>query len=123
MRAGSVFEHSDSPRRHRDSAVRAILFWRRAVILGAVLSLTINVATRYCQVNTPEAQAMKALKSQSLGAERQHLLNDGLHWSVPEAALVLSMPARVVSGILAASFPITRLRLEDCVYSRPPPFC
>jgi hypothetical protein len=95
---------------------------RRALILAAVVSLTISVATRYTTVVRLEA-GTKALTSQSLDSERQHLLNDGLHWSAPAAIFVLLEPTRVSFAISPVIFPINRLYPEDLLYSRPPPSC
>jgi len=95
--------------------------WHHALILGAVLSLTINVATRYCNVIGAGTQALKAAKAHSPDAKRQHLLNDSLHWSAPAAAFVLFEPTRVSSAVLPAIPLVTRLYPEDCLYNRPPP--
>src|ERR1700719_4560848 len=53
--------------------------WRSALILGAVLSLAISVATRYSTVVRHEAGTTRIVASRSLDAKRQHLLKDGLH--------------------------------------------
>jgi len=99
---------------------RRINVWRRALILGAVLSLAVSVATRYSTVVQQEAAA-KVVTSRSLDAERQHLLNDGLHWSAPAATFVLFEPAGVSDAALPAVPPVTQLYSEDLLYSRPPP--
>jgi hypothetical protein len=96
--------------------------WRRALVLGAVLSLAISVATRYSIVVRRET-ATKIVTSQSLDAKRQHLLKDGLHWSAPAATFVLFEPAGVhVAGLPAVSA-VPQLYATDFLYSRPPPFC
>jgi len=96
---------------------------RSALILLAVLSLTVSVATRYCALVRYDAHAPQFATSHSPEAKRQHLLNDGLHWSAPAAAFVLFEPTRGLSRFLPAISPITRLCLEDCLYDRPPPSC
>jgi len=98
-------------------------FWRRTLILGAVLSLTISVATRYGAVVRHETGTIKIVASQSLDAKRQHLLNDGFHWSAPAATFVLFAPARVSASALPGVAPITRLYSGDVLYGRPPPYC
>jgi hypothetical protein len=95
-------------------------FWRRALILGAVLSLAISVATRYSTVVRHEAAA-KILTSQSLDAKRQHLLKDGPHWSAPAATLVLFEPTQVLVAGLPAVPLGPQLYATDFLYSRPPP--
>jgi len=100
---------------------RRISAWRGALILGAVLSLAVSVATRYSTV--VQQAAAKIVTSQSLDAKRQHLLNDGLHWSAPAATFVLFEPGGVSAAALPAVPPVTRLYSEDLLYSRPPPCC
>jgi len=96
--------------------------WRKALVLGAVLSLTISVATRYGAV-VRRGAATKIVTSQSLDAKRQHLLKDGLHWCAPVAKFVLFEPAGVhVSGLPTVP-PGPRLYATDFLYSRPPPSC
>jgi hypothetical protein len=110
-----------APLQTADHAVRAIQFRHHALILAAVLSLTIHVGTRFCQVNRAAPQMSHAAKAYSLDAQRQHLLNDGLHWCVPTTAMLVFEPTRVISSVLPAVFPLTRLRSEEALYSRPPP--
>jgi hypothetical protein len=97
--------------------------WIRTLILGAVLSLAINVATRYSTITRQEAGATKSTTSQSLDGKRQHLLNDGLHWSAPAATFVLFQPARVSVAVLSSILPVTRIYSEESLYDRPPPYC
>jgi hypothetical protein len=95
-------------------------FRRRALVLGAVLSLTISVATRYNTV-VPQKTATNILTSQSLDAKRQHLLKDGLHWSAPAATFVLFEPTQVLVAGLPAVPLGPQLYATDFLYSRPPP--
>lgn len=95
-------------------------FWCRALVLGAVLSLAISVATRYSTVVRHEA-ATKILKSQSLDAKRQHLLKDGLHWSAPAATFVLFEPTEACLVRLPSISTGLRHYATDFLYSRPPP--
>jgi hypothetical protein len=95
-------------------------FWRRALVLGAVLSLAISVATRYSAVG-PQRTATKILTSQSLDAKRQHLLKNGLHWSAPAATFVLFEPTQVLVAGLPAVPLEPQLYATDFLYSRPPP--
>jgi len=129
---GWVCQQSDSLRRDRSEVragkprnptIRRVSLWRSTLILGAVLSLTVSLATRYCPAVRHETHATKIVASRSLDAQRQHLLNDGLHWVAPVAAFVLFEPARVSAAVLPAVPTVTRLNLEDCLYNRPPPSC
>lgn len=105
------------------TSIRQNYLWHSLLVHAAVLSLTVGVATRYCSIEQPGEHATTIVKSHSFDAKRQHLLNDGLHWSAPAAAFILFKPARVISAVLPAIFPIIRLHSEDCLYSRPPPSC
>ncbi len=105
----------------RDDSARWVGIWRRTLILAAVLSLAINVATRYTTV-VQRSAAAKIAGPHSVDAKRQHLLNDGLHWSAPAATFVLFQPAGASAAALPPVPPVTRLDSEDFLYSRPPPF-
>jgi hypothetical protein len=96
---------------------------RSALILLAVLSLTVSVATRYCALVRYDAHAPQFATSHSPEAKRQHLLNDGLHWSAPAVAFVLLEPPRAFSGALPAIPSITRPCSDNVHCTRPPPFC
>jgi hypothetical protein len=94
--------------------------WRKSLVLIAVLSLAISVATRYSVVEQQKASA-RIVKSQSLDATRQHLLNDSLHWSAPSATFVLFVPTEVSLATWTAVPSVIRLHADDFLYSRPPP--
>jgi hypothetical protein len=107
----------------RNDGMRRVGIWRRALILAGVLSLTINVATRYTAV-VQHSAAAKIVSPHSVDAKRQHLLNNGLHWSAPAATFVLLQPAGALTSALPSVPRVTRLDSEDFLYSRPPPsFC
>jgi hypothetical protein len=97
-------------------------FWRKSLVLTAVLSLAISVATRYSVVEQQKASTT-IVKSQSLDASRQHLLKDGLHWSAPSVTFVLFVPAEVSLAGWTEVPSVVRLHSESFLYSRPPPFC
>ena len=97
--------------------------WRSALILGAVLSLAISVATRYSTVVRHEAGTTRIVASRSLDAKRQHLLKDGLHWSAPAATFVLFEPTGIPDAVLPTVPPIARLYSQSLLFSRPPPSC
>lgn len=108
--------------RVRAGGLRWVSIWRKTLIFTAVLSLAINVATRYTTVVQQKAAA-KIVSPDSVDAKRQHLLNDGLHWSAPAATFVLFQPAGASTAGLPPVPRVARLDSEDFLYSRPPPFC
>jgi hypothetical protein len=95
----------------------------RVVILVAVLSLAVAVATRYCSVERYQTNATKIVKAHSFDAKRQRLLNDGLHWAAPAETLILFEPTQVSPAVVPAVPPVVRLYLEHGLHNRPPPFC
>jgi hypothetical protein len=103
--------------------IRCSGFWRKALILSAVLSLTINLATRYSRMVRDEGRPTKTVTSRSLDAKRQHLLNDGLHWFAPAAKFVLFEPAGISAAASPSAPSVTGRYSEGCLYDRPPPHC
>ena len=96
-------------------------FWRTSLVLTAALSLVISVATRFSVVEQQKTSTT-IVRSQSLDASRQHLLNDSLHWSTPSATFVLFVPAKVSLAVWSAVASVVRLHSESFLDSRPPPF-
>ena len=97
--------------------------WLRVLTLGAVLSLAINVAIRYTTITPHEISGTKSTTSQSLDVQRQHLLNDGLHWSVPTAKFVLFGPPRLSGAVFSFIPLVPGIYSEESLYERPPPHC
>ncbi len=102
-------------------AVREMGSWQIVLILGAVFSLTVSVATRYCTFVQCEPNAATTATSHALDAKRQHLLNDGLHWAAPVATFVLFKPTQVSSALPRDIPPVARLYCRECLCGRPPP--
>jgi len=107
----------------RNVALRSAGCWRRTLIMVAVVSLSISVATRYCAVVQFSSRAATVAKACPPEGKRQHLLNDGLHWSAPVETFVLFEPAGVSGAVLLTEPLLTRPYSQDSLYSRPPPVC
>jgi hypothetical protein len=103
--------------------VRGTNSWRIALILVAVVSLTVSLATRYYIVTGSDSQTTSVLKSNSTDGKRQHLLNDGLHWTAPVTMVSVFRPRRIFIAAPLAVLPATVLCPEHCLYNRPPPSC
>ena len=117
------FGTGERPAANGKRTVRGVQLRHRALILGAVLALATNVATRYCSVTIVETHALKIAQWHSLDAQRQHLLNDGLHWLAPAATFVLFEPAKALAAVPLSVSPALRLHSDECRFSRPPPSC
>ena len=96
-------------------------FGRPVLVVAAVLSLAISVATRYSTIVRREAGGTKLVASQSLDAKRQQLLRDGVRWFAPAATFVLFEPPKMFFPALFAVALTGRLYSEEFLYSRPPP--
>ena len=96
--------------------------FRIAVVLLAICSLTVSVATRYT-VLVPDIQKVTIAKSQSADAKTQRLLSNGLQWTAPASSLTLFQPPRSSVFTVSAVVPSTNLSSESWLYNRPPPSC
>jgi hypothetical protein len=110
-----MLEHS----RHRTSF--ASRCWS-AVIVLAICSLAISVATRFTVVS-PAAQKPSTAKSELPDAKRQHLRANAMQWTAPTVRLALYQPPRSSVLIVSAVIPSTNLTSETWLYNRPPPSC
>jgi len=98
--------------------------WRRCgLIVVAVCSLAVSLATRYCVLAAPDNHSETTVQSHAPAPKRQHLDNDGLHWTAPAATFILFKPGRAHIAVLPAVRPATNLYAGDCLHNRPPPSC
>src|ERR1039458_1290034 len=95
---------------------------RIAVVVLAICSLTVSLATRYT-VQGPEVQKVTTVKSQSPDAKRQHLLSNALQWTAPASSFTLFQPPRSSVFAVSVVVPPTNLSSESWLYNRPPPSC
>ncbi len=106
-----------------------VSFWTRcriAVVLLAICSLTVSLATRYTVLGPevqPELRKVTTVKSQSPDGKRQHLLGDGLQWTAPASSFTLFQPPRSSVFNVSAAVPSINLNFETWLYNRPPPSC
>ena len=107
---------------HQMAVVRASR-WRRVVILVAVLSLTLSVATRYTSSFASTYGQGISVSAVSAKVKTQHLLADGLQWIAPVAAILMLVVPRRTAGIVHLPLPVTNLCSEHWLYNRPPPVC
>jgi hypothetical protein len=95
---------------------------RIAFVFLAILSLTVSLATRYTNQQL-DLLSVTAVKSESLEANRQHLLGDGLEFTAPVTQFFLFQPPRSAVFAISAFVPSTNLESESWLYNRPPPAC
>jgi|SRR5579864_1277453 len=96
--------------------------WCAVVILAAVFSLTVSVATRYSSAwRASSSRVNIAQKHTSPSPSRQRLTKTAADWMPPVvAAAVLEAPA-AYPRIAPAGPPIPNLRFDESLWNRPPP--
>ena len=91
-----------------------------AVVLIAVYSLTVNLATRYVSPGDSSLHSVKTIQKQiTPDVKRQRLADDAANWVPPAFVIILQAPslrAPVASGVQVPSLP-----LAESLFIRPPP--
>ena len=101
-------------RRHRG--------WCAVVVLVAVFSLVVSVATRYSSTGDLSSTTVKAFQTHpSPEAKRQHLAKDAADWIAPVICLSVLQSPRSYPRIAPAGPPMPGLVFEESLYNRPPP--
>jgi hypothetical protein len=92
------------------------------VVLVAVFSLTVNVATRYSSPCNDSSRLVKTFQTQtSTDAKRQRLAKNAANWMPSVVCFdVLRAPA-FYPRIAPQSPPVSSLLFEPSLYNRPPP--
>ena len=97
--------------------------WCTAIVLVAVCTLTISVATRYCRSLSPADEALTAVqKNHSLTPGLQRLLNNASTWMPPRVEAAIFHNPGQYPHIAPSDSPISSVLLEKNPYNRPPPF-
>ncbi|HWW13720.1 MAG TPA: hypothetical protein VN310_03575 [Candidatus Dormibacteraeota bacterium] len=109
----SAIRHSDNrPHRH----------WCAVVVLVAVCSLTVSVATRYCSPLGTSSLTMKTVQTHtSPDAKRQRLTKNAANWVPPVVCFDILQSPSSYPRIAPAAPPIPSLFFEENLYNRPPP--
>jgi len=96
--------------------------WCAVVILVAVFSLTVSLATRYSTPWDASSPAIKTVQAHTFpAAKRQHLAKDTADWTPPTICVdVLEAPSFYPP--IAPAGPLIPIRLiEESLCNRPPP--
>ena len=106
--------HFEGPRRKN---------WCAVVVLVAVCSLIVSLATRYSTPCDAPLPTVKSVQNHTYtDAKRQRLVKDAANWMPPVTCVDgLSVP-NFYPRIAPAGPPIPTLVLEENVYKRPPPY-
>ena len=96
--------------------------WCTAIVLLAVCSLTISVATRYTH-SQGLADEMHSVvqKHHALTQGQQRLINNAATWIPPVAEAAIFRDPGQYRHIAPSDSPISSVLLERNLYNRPPP--
>ena len=96
--------------------------WCTAIVLIAVCTLTISVATRYGFTQSPADGTLTVVqKHHSLTPGLQRLLNNAATWIPPLVVAVIFQDLGHYSNVAPSNSPISSVLLESQLYNRPPP--
>jgi hypothetical protein len=96
--------------------------WCACVILLAVCSLTVSLATRYFSVSaTSSNHEVRTIVNHSQDAKRQHLAKDAVNWIAPVACRTMLAAPAFYPRFAPAGPPAPSLLFEEILYNRPPP--
>jgi hypothetical protein len=111
-------------------AVRAMRWWRRALIGAVMLSLVSSLATRTFDVkSSPSTSTNSAsahfitVQSSSPQAMTPNMDRDAVFWVVPVAKITVERAPTFYPRVAPAGPPVAALLLEESLYDRPPPSC
>lgn len=93
--------------------------WRNLLILLAILSLGVSLATRTFHLD----DGTTGVQSSSTQAMRQHLDRDGLRWIAPVPTLTILQTPAFYPHVAPAGPPLPSALFEENLYNRPPPTC
>jgi len=97
--------------------------WCAVLVVFAVCSLTISVATRYHSYPSACKNTDTAVqKHASPEPKRQRLIKDASAWTPPVICPVVFQAPRSYPRVAPAGPPIPSLLFEENLYNRPPPF-
>ena len=96
--------------------------WCAAVVLVAVCSLILSLATRYSSSAGASSTTGKAVQSHaSPEAKRQRLAKDAADWMPPAICVSHLQAPNCYPRIAPTGPPMPGLRFEESLYNRPPP--
>src|ERR1700693_594710 len=95
--------------------------WRSALIVIAICSLTVSVATRFWASSSSQSQTVKSVDHQPVDPKRQHLNKDAARWVSPSTTFSIIAPAPVETSLVPAVPLLPKHVFSDTLYNRPPP--
>jgi len=95
--------------------------WHGAVIVIAICSLTVSVATRFWAPSAAPAHIAKSVDHRSVDPKRQHLNKDAARFAAPRVNFSIIAPAAIETRLAPAGPLLAKHVFSDSLYNRPPP--
>ena len=96
--------------------------WCTAVVLVAVCTLTLSVATRYSFCGNPGNESLTTIQShQSWAPGLQRLLNNAASWMPPVVGSAIFQDPESYPHVEPSGPTVLTVLLEKNLYNRPPP--
>lgn len=95
--------------------------WCAALILFAICTLTVSVATRYNVIPGLRGSACSLQKHSSPETSRQRLMKSAATWVPPVVCSAVLVAPSAYPRLAPAAPPIPVLFFEESLYNRPPP--
>lgn len=96
-------------------------YWLCAFVAVVVCSLTLSLATRFCNHIAPSTHIAKALERRSVQPQRQHLNRDATRWVVSTADSAFFGLVTLDSRVVSAEILPTKDPFGEAFSIRPPP--
>jgi hypothetical protein len=95
--------------------------WQHLLILLAIGSLTLSLATRFSVPLTSQAHGVKSADSRSGEPKRQHLDRDNIRFACPVSTTACIRPVTVDRQVIPVQPAGSSYDLAQSLYNRPPP--
>lgn len=95
--------------------------WQSVVIVVAICSLTLSVATRFWTVRNDQSHVVRSIDRRSVEPKRQHLNKDATRWVTSSADLSVIEPIAIEVRSTSNDPLLPKHVFSDSLYNRPPP--
>jgi len=95
--------------------------WPLFLVALVICSLTLSLATRFCNQVVSSTHVAKAMERRALDPKRQHLNRDSMRWAPPVAHIAYLAPVAVPLHVDATEPPAPQEAFSETLYDRPPP--
>ena len=91
------------------------------LIVVAICSLTLSLATRFWAPYTSQSPIVKSVDRRPAEPQRQHLDRDAAQWTAPVASFSIIEPSTIEISLAPAEPLLPMHVFSESLYNRPPP--